>query len=105
MNDPATEIQRITARHKQLNRLAQLRPDDWDAIRATSCEAFGDVLTADEAVRFLRLDGDRGPRDPYQVLYRYRRQCLLKGVQIGREIMYTREELMAFLRRKTEGNH
>ncbi|MEM7210307.1 MAG: helix-turn-helix domain-containing protein [Pseudomonadota bacterium] len=100
----ANEISRVTDRLERLNRLAAMGIDDWEAIGATYGREFGEVLTAEEAVRFLRLDGPRGPRDPYQVLYRYRRQCLLKGVQIGREIMYTKEELMAFLRRKTEGN-
>ena len=103
-NDAVHAIERITDRMDRLNRLAAMDIDDWEAIGSTYGGRFGEVLTAAEAVRFLRLDGPRAPRDPYQVLYRYRRQCLLKGVQIGREIMYTKEELMNFLRRKTEGN-
>lgn len=98
------EIKKLTDRMERLNRLAAMDIDDWHAIDASRCNDYGEVLTAEEAVCFLRLNGPRGPRDPYQVLYRYRRQCLLKGVQIGREIMYTKEELMNFLHRKTEGN-
>ena len=100
MCDPAV----IVNKWQRLARLAELDADDWSAIDSTHREQFAEVLTAAEAVRFLRLDGPKGPRDPYQVLYRYRKQCLLKGVQIGREIAYTKEELMNFLRRKTEGN-
>ncbi len=63
-----------------------------------------EVLTEAEAVRVLRLDTEGGPSDPYQVLYRYRKRCLLRAVQIGRQIFYTKEELMRFLQKKTEGN-
>ena len=67
-------------------------------------DGWPEVLTESEAVRFLRLDTENGPGDPYQVLYRYRKRCLLKAVQIGRQVFYPRKELMLFLQRKTEGN-
>lgn len=71
------------------------------------CPQRGDwpeVLTEKETVRFLRLDTKKGPHDPYQTLYRYRKQNLLKAVQLGRQVFYTKTELQKFIERKSEGN-
>lgn len=58
-----------------------------------------ELLTAEEAIRFLRLDDLKAPMD---VLYEYRRQGLLRGTQVGRKIRYLRSELMLCLEKLTE---
>ncbi len=106
-HDARTAAQEIKLEIEQLECATQiLRLDNraWRAIRAVPASDWPEVMTADEAVRFLRLDEPGGPRDPYQALYRYRRQLLLRAVQIGRRVMYTKKELVRFLERKTEGN-
>ncbi len=68
-------------------------------------EEFPDLLTADEAIRFLRLDVN-GPVKPELSLRRYRELGLLRGVKVGRHMRYLKSELLAFLQRKTdEGQH
>ena len=56
-----------------------------------------ELLTADEAVGYLRLDVD-GPKDPQQTLRYYRDKGLLKAVQVGKRLRYRREDLDDFLR-------
>ena len=58
-----------------------------------------ELLTAEEAIRFLRLDDLQAPMD---VLYQYRRQGLLRGTQVGRNIRYLRTELLRCLEKLTE---
>ena len=58
-----------------------------------------ELLTAAEAVRFLRLDNLKEPMD---VLYHYRRKGLLRGTQVGRNIRYLKTELMRCLELLTE---
>lgn len=43
-----------------------------------------DLLTEEEAIRFLRLDID-GPKDPSATLKHYRDKNMLRGTQIGRD--------------------
>lgn len=62
-----------------------------------------DVLTADEAIRYLRLD-QAGVKDPKLTLDRYRRRGLLRGTQISRIVVYLLDELRRFLREQTERN-
>ena len=62
-----------------------------------------DILTEDEAIRFLRLD-QTNTQDPHLTLARYRKRGLLRGTQISRNIRYLREELIEFARRQTEVN-
>ena len=62
-----------------------------------------ELLTLEEAIRFLRLDVD-GPEKPELTLRRYREMGLLRATLVGRRIRYLRTELMRFLARKTE-NH
>ena len=51
-----------------------------------------ELLTEDEAIRFLRLDVN-GPRNPAGTLKYYRDQGVLRAVRIGRNLRYPRREL------------
>ena len=62
-----------------------------------------ELLTEDEAIRFLRLDSV-GIEDPSGTLRYYRRKGLLRGTQVGKCIRYRRVELESFLARITEEN-
>ena len=55
-----------------------------------------DLLTEEEAVKFLRLDID-GPKDPSATLKHYRDKRMLRGTQIGRRYRYSRVELLKFI--------
>ena len=59
-----------------------------------------DVLTGEEAVRYLRLDVD-GPKDPLQTLRYYREKGKLKGTRMGKRVVYTRRALNEFLQMMT----
>ena len=80
-----------------------IRDDKGNVVEVEPPQPCPELLTEEEAVRFLRLDGEKGPSDPYQTLWRYRREGLLRAVKIGRQLRYPREELMRFIRRLTEG--
>ena len=58
--------------------------------------AVPDLLTEEEAIRFLRLDID-GPANPAQTLKYYRDQGLLRATRIGKKLRYQRIELLRFL--------
>ena len=62
-----------------------------------------ELLTEDEAIRYLRLD-TVNISDPSATLRRYREQRLLKGTQISKSIFDRRGELDHFIERVTEGN-
>lgn len=51
-----------------------------------------DLLTENEAIRYLRLDVS-GPRNPSGTLKYYRDQGVLRAVRIGRNLRYPRKEL------------
>ncbi len=51
-----------------------------------------ELLTEDEAIRYLRLDID-GPHNPNGTLKYYRDQGVLRAVRIGRNLRYPRKEL------------
>lgn len=51
-----------------------------------------ELLTEDEAVRYLRLDID-APKNPKGTLKYYRDQGILRAVRIGRNLRYPRKEL------------
>ena len=57
-----------------------------------------EVMTAEEAARFLRVDH---LKDPVDWLYQQRRKGLLRGTQIGRDIRYLRTELIQFAEKLT----
>lgn len=58
-----------------------------------------ELLTEDEAIRYLRLDVD-GPTNPEQTLRYYREKGLLRGVRVGKRLRYRRKDLDAFLERQ-----
>jgi len=51
-----------------------------------------ELLTEDEAIRYLRLDID-GPHNPNGTLKYYRDPGVLRAVRIGRNLRYPRKEL------------
>lgn len=55
-----------------------------------------ELLTAAEAVRYLRLD-TVGHKNPVQTLRHYREQKRLRAAQIGRKLFYSRRELDRFI--------
>ena len=62
-----------------------------------------ELLTEDEAIRFLRLDAV-GIEDSAGTLRYYRKKGLLKATQVGKCIRYRRVELENFLAKITEEN-
>ncbi len=62
-----------------------------------------ELLTEDEAVRYLRLD-TISISDTSATLRRYRERRLLRGTQISKRIFYRRSELERFIERVTESN-
>jgi len=51
-----------------------------------------ELLTEEEAIRYLRLDVD-GPKNPKGTLKYYRDKGILKGVRVGKNLRYPRKEL------------
>jgi hypothetical protein len=62
-----------------------------------------ELLTEDEAIRFLRLDSI-GVENPANTLRYYRKKGLLRATQVGKCIRYRRIELDGLLDRLTETN-
>lgn len=62
-----------------------------------------ELLTEDEAIRFLRLDGI-DVKDAGNTLRHYRKKGLLRATQVGKCIRYRRIELEKLLERLTEAN-
>lgn len=62
-----------------------------------------ELLTEEEAIRYLRLD-TIAIKDPAATLLMYRKRRLLHGTQVSKKIFYRRAELDAFLTRLTEEN-
>ena len=59
------------------------------------------VMSAEEAVVFLRLD-QTGIKDPLLSLRYYRERGLLRGVKIGLKLRYRLTDLLDFLDRLAE---
>ena len=64
-------------------------------------EACPELLTEAEAIRYLRLEGDRRPS---RTLKYYRERGLLRGTPVGRHLFYRRIELDRFLELQTVGD-
>ena len=60
-----------------------------------------EVVTEEEAVKFLRID-TTGVKNPQSTLRYYREQGLLRGTQIGKQLFYTKTELLEVLAKQTE---
>lgn len=63
-----------------------------------------ELLTEEEAIRYLRLDTIVGLRNPGETLARYRANGMLRGTQVSKRIFYRRVELDRFLDRLTAEN-
>lgn len=63
-----------------------------------------ELLTEEEAIRYLRLDTIQGLRNPGETLARYRAMGLLRGTQVSKSVFYRRVELDRFLDRLTNEN-
>ena len=61
-----------------------------------------ELLTEEEAIKFLRLDED-GPKEPKLTLLYYRDKGLLKPTRVGKRLRYQRVELLRFLDSLTNG--
>jgi hypothetical protein len=59
------------------------------------------LLTEEEAITLLRLDTD-GPGDPSRSLKHYRDKGLLHATQIGKNLRYSKKELLRFIDEMTE---
>jgi hypothetical protein len=60
-----------------------------------------ELLTEQEAIRYLRLQEDRNPK---RTLRYYREKGLLRATMVGRHLLYRRVELERFLELQTAGN-
>lgn len=63
-----------------------------------------ELLTAREAVCYLRLDTIAGLKNPLDTLDYYRTKRYLRGTQVSKAVMYLRSELDRFLAARTEEN-
>ena len=59
-----------------------------------------DLLTEQEAIRYLRLDID-GPKHPEVTLQHYRQEGLLRPTRVGKKLRYLKSELLKFLEEQT----
>ena len=66
-------------------------------------EPCPELLTAEEAVRYLRLD-TVNIANPGDTLARYREMGLLRATQVSKRLFYRRIELDRFLERLTDEN-
>ena len=60
-----------------------------------------DLLTEEEAIRFLRLD-EGGTKHPETSLEYYRSEGLLRGTRVGKRLRYLKSELFEFLDQQTK---
>lgn len=60
-----------------------------------------DLMTEEEAIRFLRLD-EGGPKDPSTTLEYYRSEDRLKATKVGKRLRYLKSELLNFLEYQTQ---
>jgi len=63
-----------------------------------------ELLTEDEAIRYLRLDIN-GPAKPENTLRYYREHKKLKATKISRKLLYSRKSLDEFMDRMSEAKH
>ncbi len=62
-----------------------------------------DLLTEEEATKFLRLDTEQ-LKDPSNTLKYYREKGLLRPTRVGKTNKYLKKELLHFLDLLTSGN-
>lgn len=89
---------------KVSRKLAPSKRQDTQAARPAGFQpgdSSPDLLTEDEAIRYLRLD-TIALKNPHETLQRYRKAGRLKGTQVSKRVFYLRSELDAFLKAMTE---
>lgn len=82
---------------------ARYEQRDGQLVEVAPAQACPELLTPDEAARYLRLDV-AGVKDVVSTLDRYRAMGLLRGTQVSRRVLYRRVELEKFLDRLTSEN-
>ena len=60
-----------------------------------------ELLTEDEAIKFLRLD-DGATKKPSVTLQYYRNEGSLRATQVGKKMRYLKSELINFLKLQTQ---
>ncbi len=60
-----------------------------------------DLMTEEEAIKFLRLD-DGGTKHPETTLEYYRSEGRLRGTKVGKRLRYLKSELISFLEYQTQ---
>ena len=76
--------------------------DDEGVRSVAPAEICPELLTEEEAIRFLRLDTIPDV-DARKSLERYRQSGKLRSTRIGRRLMYHIDELRRFIASQTEG--
>jgi len=76
---------------------------DGNVIERYLAEPCPELLTEEEAIRYLRLDLI-DINDPADTLRYYRRQGLLRAIQVGKAVRYRRIDLERFLEQQSETN-
>jgi len=79
------------------------RESDGRIVEVLPAMPCPDLLTEEEALRYLRLD-IIDVENPEDTLRRYRKLGFIRGTQVGKCIRYRRTELERFLERITENN-
>ena len=79
------------------------RDERGNVLEIVPAELCPELLTADEAIRYLRLD-DTAIDDPERTLAYYRKKWRLRATQVGKRLRYRRVELDALLERLTDEN-
>lgn len=60
-----------------------------------------DLMTEEEAIKFLRLDGEE-TKNPQTTLEYYRAEDRLKATRVGKRLRYLKSELLNFLEYQTQ---
>ena len=79
------------------------RDEQGNLVETVPAEPCPELLTAEEAIRYLRLD-ETEVSDPERTLKYYREKRGLRGTQVGRRVRYRRIELDRLLDRLTDEN-
>lgn len=66
-------------------------------------EPCPDLLTEEEAIRYLRLH-EIAIKNPEETLRRYRKEGHLRGTQVSKRVFYLKHELDDFLKKMTDNN-
>ena len=67
-------------------------------------EPCPELLTEEQAIRFLRLD-ETGTKNPSNTLRYYRERGVLRATRIGNGLFYHKDNLVEFIEKQTNKNH